>query len=55
MMPSIAEDLDRRTFLYNLTMPIMNQLDTLYKYAYSLHLTTTCVDKISINYISLIY
>ncbi|KAA8549180.1 hypothetical protein F0562_000864 [Nyssa sinensis] len=25
MMPSIAEDLDRRTFLYNLIMPIMNQ------------------------------
>ncbi|RXI02599.1 hypothetical protein DVH24_002677 [Malus domestica] len=24
MMPSIAEDLDRRTFLYNLIMPIMN-------------------------------
>ncbi|KAL8054835.1 hypothetical protein ABFX02_04G018600 [Erythranthe guttata] len=25
LMPSIAEDLDRRTFLYNLIMPIMNQ------------------------------
>ncbi|XP_018811497.1 putative indole-3-acetic acid-amido synthetase GH3.9 [Juglans regia] len=25
MMPSIAEDLNRRTFLYNLIMPIMNQ------------------------------
>ncbi|PON96582.1 GH3-like hormone conjugating enzyme [Trema orientale] len=25
MMPSIAEDLDRRTFLYNLIMPIINQ------------------------------
>ncbi|XP_022728106.1 putative indole-3-acetic acid-amido synthetase GH3.9 [Durio zibethinus] len=25
IMPSIAEDLDRRTFLYNLIMPIMNQ------------------------------
>ncbi|XP_057964750.1 putative indole-3-acetic acid-amido synthetase GH3.9 [Malania oleifera] len=25
MMPSIAEDLDRRTFIYNLIMPIMNQ------------------------------
>lgn len=25
-MPSIEEDLDRRTFLYNLIMPIMNQL-----------------------------
>lgn len=28
MMPSIAEDLNRRTFLYNLIMPIMNQLDS---------------------------
>jgi len=27
LMPSIAEDLDRRTFLYNLIMPIMNRLD----------------------------
>ncbi|GAU39550.1 hypothetical protein TSUD_38030 [Trifolium subterraneum] len=26
LMPSIAEDLDRRTFVYNLIMPIMNQL-----------------------------
>ncbi|WVY96446.1 hypothetical protein V8G54_028597, partial [Vigna mungo] len=26
IMPSIAEDLERRTFVYNLTMPIMNQL-----------------------------
>ena len=26
LMPSIAEVLDRRTFLYNLIMPIMNQL-----------------------------
>ncbi|KAF7113024.1 hypothetical protein RHSIM_RhsimUnG0168600 [Rhododendron simsii] len=25
LMPSIAEDLDRRTFLYNLIMPIINQ------------------------------
>ncbi|XP_042516884.1 putative indole-3-acetic acid-amido synthetase GH3.9 [Macadamia integrifolia] len=25
LMPSIAEDLDRRTYLYNLIMPIMNQ------------------------------
>ncbi|KAM7527083.1 hypothetical protein LguiB_030493 [Lonicera macranthoides] len=25
LMPSIAEDLDRRTFLYNLIMPIMNR------------------------------
>ncbi|GKV04920.1 hypothetical protein SLEP1_g17008 [Rubroshorea leprosula] len=25
LMPSIAEDLDRRTFIYNLIMPIMNQ------------------------------
>ncbi|KAK4407031.1 putative indole-3-acetic acid-amido synthetase GH3.9 [Sesamum angolense] len=25
LIPSIAEDLDRRTFLYNLIMPIMNQ------------------------------
>ncbi|KAK3007865.1 hypothetical protein RJ639_014594 [Escallonia herrerae] len=25
LMPSIAEDLDRRTFLYNLIMPIMNK------------------------------
>ncbi|XP_022759698.1 putative indole-3-acetic acid-amido synthetase GH3.9 [Durio zibethinus] len=25
LIPSISEDLDRRTFLYNLTMPIMNQ------------------------------
>ncbi|BAT95693.1 hypothetical protein VIGAN_08246200 [Vigna angularis var. angularis] len=25
IMPSIAEDLERRTFVYNLTMPIMNQ------------------------------
>ncbi|KAI3449506.1 hypothetical protein Pfo_006171 [Paulownia fortunei] len=25
LMPSIAEDLDRRTFLYNLIMPIVNQ------------------------------
>lgn len=25
LMPSIAEDLDRRTFVYNLIMPIMNQ------------------------------
>ncbi|PIN00789.1 hypothetical protein CDL12_26711 [Handroanthus impetiginosus] len=25
LMPSIAEDLDRRTFLYNLVMPIINQ------------------------------
>ena len=25
LMPSIAEDLDRRTFLYNLIMPVMNQ------------------------------
>ncbi|XP_070012862.1 putative indole-3-acetic acid-amido synthetase GH3.9 isoform X1 [Nicotiana sylvestris] len=25
LMPSIAQDLDRRTFLYNLIMPIMNQ------------------------------
>jgi len=28
LMPSIAEDLDRRTFLYNLIMPVMNQLNT---------------------------
>ena len=28
IMPSIAEDLERRTFVYNLTMPIMNQLIT---------------------------
>jgi len=34
-MPSIAEDLDRRTFVYNLIMPIMNQLFTS-----SLHLIT---------------
>ncbi|XP_021763123.1 putative indole-3-acetic acid-amido synthetase GH3.9 [Chenopodium quinoa] len=25
LMPSIAEDLDRRTFLYNLVMPVVNQ------------------------------
>ncbi|CAI9297178.1 unnamed protein product [Lactuca saligna] len=28
LMPSIAEDLDRRTFVYNLIMPIMNQYVT---------------------------
>lgn len=28
IMPSIAEDLDRRTFIYNLIMPIMNQYVT---------------------------
>nr|XP_043622386.1 putative indole-3-acetic acid-amido synthetase GH3.9 [Erigeron canadensis] len=28
IMPSIAEDLDRRTFVYNLIMPIMNQYIT---------------------------
>ncbi|KAL1832915.1 hypothetical protein ACET3Z_002566 [Daucus carota] len=28
LMPSIEEDLDRRTFLYNLIMPIMNQYIT---------------------------
>ncbi|KAK1280645.1 putative indole-3-acetic acid-amido synthetase GH3.11 [Acorus gramineus] len=28
LMPSIAEDLDRRTYLYNLIMPIMNQYIT---------------------------
>lgn len=27
MMPSIAEDLDRRTFVYNLILPIINQLN----------------------------
>lgn len=26
MMPSIAEDLERRTFVYNLITPIINQL-----------------------------
>ncbi|KAF2314971.1 hypothetical protein GH714_037395 [Hevea brasiliensis] len=28
LVPSIAEDLDRRTFIYNLIMPIMNQFVT---------------------------
>ena len=43
-MPSIAEDLDRRTFLYNLIMPIMNRLDNsifipIYVMTYIYHLS----------------
>lgn len=37
LMPSIAEDLNRRTFLYNLIMPIMNQL---HSSLYASHLLT---------------
>ncbi|KAL5983798.1 hypothetical protein ACLOJK_017890 [Asimina triloba] len=48
-MPSIAEDLDRRTFLYNLIMPIMNQyiegLDkgkAMYLYFVKIEMSTPC-------------
>lgn len=34
LIPSIAEDLDRRTFFYNLIMPIMNQY-TLHPFPFS--------------------
>ncbi|KAK5783835.1 putative indole-3-acetic acid-amido synthetase GH3.9 isoform X1 [Gossypium arboreum] len=49
LTPSIAEDLDRRTFLYNLIMPIMNQyipgLDdgkAMYLYFVKAELSTPC-------------
>ncbi|XVE77641.1 hypothetical protein DITRI_Ditri13aG0079000 [Diplodiscus trichospermus] len=49
LMPSIAEDLDRRTFLYNLIMPIMNQyisgLDegkAMYLYFVKAEMSTPC-------------
>ncbi|KAE8009521.1 hypothetical protein FH972_005953 [Carpinus fangiana] len=49
LMPSIAEDLDRRTFLYNLIMPIMNQyvpgLDegkAMYLYFIKAEMSTPC-------------
>ncbi|KAG8389469.1 hypothetical protein BUALT_Bualt02G0232600 [Buddleja alternifolia] len=49
LMPSIAEDLDRRTFLYNLIMPIINQhihrLDegkAMYLYFVKAEMSTPC-------------
>ncbi|KAK9139368.1 hypothetical protein Scep_009049 [Stephania cephalantha] len=49
LMPSIAEDLDRRTFLYNLIMPIVNQyiqgLDegkAMYLYFVKAEMSTPC-------------
>ncbi|GMY16891.1 putative indole-3-acetic acid-amido synthetase GH3.9 [Fagus crenata] len=49
LMPSIAEDLDRRTFLYNLIMPVMNQyvpgLDegkAMYLYFIKAEMSTPC-------------
>ncbi|KAL0435864.1 UNVERIFIED_CONTAM: putative indole-3-acetic acid-amido synthetase GH3.9 [Sesamum radiatum] len=49
LIPSIAEDLDRRTFLYNLIMPIMNQhvpgLDegkAMYLYFVKAEMSTPC-------------
>ncbi|XVF72592.1 hypothetical protein PTKIN_Ptkin12aG0133400 [Pterospermum kingtungense] len=49
LMPSIAEDLDRRTFFYNLIMPIMNQyisgLDegkAMYLYFVKAEMSTPC-------------
>ncbi|XP_062144633.1 putative indole-3-acetic acid-amido synthetase GH3.9 isoform X1 [Alnus glutinosa] len=49
LMPSIAEDLDRRTFLYNLIMPVMNQyvpgLDegkAMYLYFIKAEISTPC-------------
>ncbi|KAK4776987.1 hypothetical protein SAY86_005675 [Trapa natans] len=49
MMPSIEEDLDRRTFVYNLIMPIMNQyiagLDkgkAMYLYFVKAEMSTPC-------------
>ncbi|XP_075641147.1 putative indole-3-acetic acid-amido synthetase GH3.9 [Castanea sativa] len=49
LMPSIAEDLDRRTFLYNLIMPIMNRyvpgLDegkAMYLYFIKAEMSTPC-------------
>ncbi|KAK7277723.1 hypothetical protein RJT34_22738 [Clitoria ternatea] len=49
MMPSIAEDLERRTFVYNLIMPIMNQyipnLDegkAMYLYFVKAEMSTPC-------------